>query len=394
MTNNTMMEIYKPSELSQILFVKNNNATDKLDFAKITPVQIDLINCLYYYARESMIKNEIILSESGATPFTIPLHRFSNDLNKYKGHEYNKIIDDLNAISDIKIVINSLGKNKDEEEMTITRFILEMSISKHKINTGKKSTTILLSNKLIQKFINVKKCFAKMFLKIQFSMTSKYSKLLYEILKDYENINEIVLDVDMVVMLLNDTNFKEWSIFRANVLDRAVKEINEKSDIKVSYEAIKEKVDDQRKQVTKIKFIIQKQPEFRLQQLGLMEQTIESHRFYHKSKTKLDALVKNGYQVIDEEMWIKTDINKNETKYEAETRIDAWLTNTEKEDKNRVFEYLATQLDDCDDPIVSIENYTVKGVFSKDVFTSNASETINLLNTIIEEMSDDHNFYN
>lgn len=233
-----------------------------------------------------------------------------------------------------------------------------------------------------------------MFLKIQFSMSSKYSKLLYEILKDYENINEIVLDVDMVVMLLNDTNFKEWSIFRANVLDRAVKEINEKSDIKVSYEAIKEKVDDQRKQVTKIKFIIQKQPEFRLQQLGLMEQTIESHRFYHKSKTKLDALVKNGYQVIDEEMWIKTDINKNETKYEAETRIDAWLTNTEKEDKNRVFEYLATQLDDCDDPIVSIENYTVKGVFSKDVFTSNASETINLLNTIIEEMSEDHNFYN
>lgn len=387
MANDTMMEIYKPSELSQILFVKGNS-TDNVDLVKITPGQIDLINCVYYYARESIVKNNTNLMDSGSTTIKIPLNKFTSDVEKYSAGQYGKVIDDLIAISNINIVINSLGKNKDEDTMLLTRFILEMEVSKHKSDTNKKMVTLLLSNKLIQKFINVKKCFAKMFLKIQFSMSSKYSKLLYEILKDYENISEIVLDVDMVVMLLNDTNFKEWSIFRANVLDRAVKEINEKSDINVEYEAIKEKVDEQRKQVTKIKFIISKQPESRLQQLGLMEQTVETHKFYHKSKTKLDALVKNGYQVIDEEMWIKTDITKNEAKYEAETRIDAWLSNTDPDDRNRVFECLASQLDDCDDPIVSIENYIIKGVFSKDTFTNNASETINMINAIIEELTE------
>lgn len=387
MANDTMMEIYKPSELSQILFVKGNS-TDNIDLVKITPGQIDLINCVYYYARESIVKNNTNLMDSGSTTIKIPLNKFTSDVEKYSAGQYGKVIDDLIAISNINIVINSLGKNKDEDKMLLTRFILEMEVSKHKSNTNKKMVTLLLSNKLIQKFINVKKCFAKMFLKIQFSMSSKYSKLLYEILKDYENISEIVLDVDMVVMLLNDTNFKEWSIFRANVLDRAVKEINEKSDINVEYEAIKEKVYEQRKQVTKIKFIINKQPESRLQQLGLMEQTVETHKFYHKSKTKLDALVKNGYQVIDEEMWIKTDITKNETKYEAETRIDSWLANTDPDDRNRVFECLASQLDDCDDPIVSIENYIIKGVFSKDTFTNNASETINMINAIIEELTE------
>ena len=84
-------------------------------------------------------------------------------------------------------------------------------------------------------------------------------------------------------------------------------------------------------------------------------------------------------------MWIKTDINKNEERYEAENRIDIWMKDTEKEDQNALFELLAQSFDNCEDPIVSIEDYLIRGVFSKDAFSRNPVETIELLNGIISE---------
>lgn len=244
----------------------------------------------------------------------------------------------------------------------------------------------MLSNRLIHKFINVKKYFAKMFFKIQFSFSSKYSKLLYELLKDYENIKSFTISLIKLVQLLNDTNYKEWSIFRANVLKRAISEINEKSDIIVSYEPIKEKLPDQRKQVTKIKFNIKKQSEQQLIKLGLIEESITSLPFYNKSKSKLDKLIKNGYKVVDEDMWIQTDIKKNEDRYDAEVRIDTWLKETEKDDKNKLYEILADNLDNCEDPMVIIEDYRIIGLFTKDLFTKSAQETLDKLNWIIDEL--------
>lgn len=218
-------------------------------------------------------------------------------------------------------------------------------------------------------------------------MISKYSKALYEILKDYENIKNISINMDLLYGLLNVNINKPsntaWSTFRVNILEKAITEINEKSDILVSYEPIKEKLDGQRLQVTKIKFNIEKQPESRLQELGLIQESIQSHKFYNKSKAKLETLVQNGYTVIDEEMWIETDIKKNEERYDAETRIDTWLKETSQQDKQMVYERLASSFDDCDDPMVVIDSYKIVGLFSKDSFTKNPIETIAMMNEAV-----------
>ena len=86
------------------------------------------------------------------------------------------------------------------------------------------------------------------YLQIQYSLGSKYSKLLYELLKDYSNLNEFVIDFSILKALLNVDNkdnpsIDNWSIFNRDILKRAVKEVSEKSDINVAYEPIKNIID-------------------------------------------------------------------------------------------------------------------------------------------------------
>jgi len=383
MVNVEMMEFNKPSELCQILFV-NGSARQEIELFKMTPFQVDLINIIYYKVRKTINQDKLEISEDGSTVFEYDLRDFYVLLNKYKKGQYGFLIDKLDELSNIKIVINSLGKNKDLDELTITRFIQEIKLSRHRKKETKK-VKLTLSNTLIHRFLNVKKYFSKMFFKIQFSMVSKYSKLLYEILKDYERLPSLTLEYDMLLNLMNVVAEKQlkWMLFNQNILKKSVNEINEKSDIFVNYEPIKEKLEGQRLQVTKVKFFIKKQSETTMKQLGLIEESITSNKFYNKSKNKLDRLVKNGYKVIDEEMWIKTDIDKNENQYQSEVRIDTWLKETDKNDQNELFEKMASLIKECDDPIVSIEDYKIIGVFSKEVFTKNPSETIETLNSII-----------
>jgi len=374
------LEINKPSELCQVVCMdENKNLTGEL-----TATQMDLMNLLLYKSRELIVKNQIEKVDEFFN-IEIELHYFNSILGKNTNSDYKRIVEHLTNLKRQLFVINALGKNKDIES-TVTSFVHKMTFSRHKDNY-KKLARIILDGEIINLVINTKKYFSKMFLKIQFDMVSKYSKALYELLKDYEGIRTITIDLQLIFGLLNvdiskKTNIK-WSTFRPNILEKAVNEINEKSDIKVSYEPIKEKIPGQRKQVTKIKFNINKQPESRLQELGLIEEPITSLPFYNKSKSKLDKLVKNGYNVIDEDMWIETDIKKNEDRYDAEVRIDKWLKETYQEVRNDIYKILAESLDDCEDPMAVIEDYRIVGLFTKEVFTKTPKETIDLLNEVI-----------
>ena len=371
-------EINKPSELTQVVFIQQ--VKKDLTIYKMSPLQIDLINSLIYKVREQIIKNSMELDDSiPSTLFEFNISEISSMLPKYNNNEYGEIIRQLDALSDVKIVINSLGKNKEIDEMIITRFIHEMRISRHR-QQGKKKIKLAISNTIINRFIHVKKYFSKMFFSIQFSMKSKYSKLLYEIVKDYEKLNVLVVSFENLTELLNVTedSQKKWSVFRANILKKAVDEINSRSDITVDYEPIKEKPEGQRLQVTKIKFFISKQPKARLQELGLIKESITTNQFYNKSKSKLDKLIKNGYKVIDEDIWIKTDIGKNEELYDTQTKLDDYFKEISKlsnDDKYNLQSALAIYLN-SDDPIVlfDTEKYIINDL-SGNILTKNAIET-------------------
>lgn len=73
-------------------------------------------------------------------------------------------------------------------------------------------------------------------------MKSKYSIRFYELFKSYSNLNIIRLPVEQLrsMLLLNASTFEKWKDFNSVVLQKAVGEINELTDIKVGYHPVKE----------------------------------------------------------------------------------------------------------------------------------------------------------
>ena len=71
------------------------------------------------------------------------------------------------------------------------------------------------------------------------AMKSKYSIRLYEILKSYEYLGAHTFEIDELKQRLGAEKYKTYKDFRVNVLDIAVREINDFSDIAVTYSAEK-----------------------------------------------------------------------------------------------------------------------------------------------------------
>ena len=396
-------EFNKPSGMIQSKVFKNENDMDK--HYGLSPVQFDTMNLMMYKIKESLLtefkttENIIKLITNDYDGFEkiidtswyeMTFSELFTFLGKDSSKNHKHIDADLKALTKVSITTNIFDKNKNIGQTTFN-MIRKYTRFKNKIK-------FKLEPELFQMVIlqqpNTDESFVKMKLVIQARfLNSVGSKRLYEFIKDWEFRGSISVSIDDLKTIMNlnteTPSNTTFAMVNRNHLKRAITEINEKSDILVSYEPIKEKLEGQRKQVTKIKFNIEKQPECRLQELGLIQPSVSSHKFYAKSKAKLDNLVQNGYKVIDEEMWIETDIKKNEHKYDAEIRIDTWLRETDQHQKNSIFQQLASSIEDCDDPTVIIDDYLIRGVFSKSVFSKNAAETIEMMNTVIQHTTAD-----
>ena len=78
-------------------------------------------------------------------------------------------------------------------------------------------------------------------LKYVLAMKSQYSIRLYELLKSYQRNNyEWFFDIDALKKQLNCENYKDFKDFRKRVLEPAVEEINEYSDITIAWEPVTE----------------------------------------------------------------------------------------------------------------------------------------------------------
>ena len=84
------------------------------------------------------------------------------------------------------------------------------------------------------------------------AMKSQYSIRLYEILKSYEYKHNIILTIDELKKQLFATKYTRYPDFKRYVLEKALKEIDDLSDLNVSYKIIKEG-----RTFTKIQFSIQ-----------------------------------------------------------------------------------------------------------------------------------------
>ena len=92
--------------------------------------------------------------------------------------------------------------------------------------------------------IEAKTLFTRFALEQVAPMKSVYSVRLYELLNQWKQAKQVSFDLNTFrgQLGVEDTEYKAMSDFKKRVLDLAVNEINEKSDLKISYEQVKKGV--------------------------------------------------------------------------------------------------------------------------------------------------------
>lgn len=124
------------------------------------------------------------------------------------------------------------------EESTVSWF--------NKVRTNKKSGTVTVrfDDDMMPYLLELTKnnqYYTHYQLKYVLPMKSQYAIRLYELLKSYQRNNyEWFFDIDGLKKQLNCESYKDFKDFRRRVLEPAVAEINEFTDIKIAWEPVKE----------------------------------------------------------------------------------------------------------------------------------------------------------
>lgn len=134
-------------------------------------------------------------------------------------------------------------------------------IDKAEINKYIGDVSILLNDELMPYLLQLKSNYTQYRLLYTLTMKGKYSIRMYELFRSYlyadSKKTEKIFEIEAFMRRLGmeeknmQTYLKNITMFKQKVLDKAIEEINERTDIKVKYELRKEK-----KRVTEIKFFI------------------------------------------------------------------------------------------------------------------------------------------
>lgn len=135
----------------------------------------------------------------------------------------------------IDIIYNRSIKVKDPNQEKEFRWIQEKA---YLDNQGR--AFIVFSNAIMPYLCQLETQFTKYRLKYVQNFDSPYSIRIYELLTQFKSINKRVVNIsDLRDMLGISNKFSTWNDFRRFIIDRSISEINEKSDLRVSYKPIK-----------------------------------------------------------------------------------------------------------------------------------------------------------
>ena len=84
-------------------------------------------------------------------------------------------------------------------------------------------------------------------------MRSRYSVRMYELLKSYAYLDEITFSLEELKKKLQTTGYSDYKNFRVRVLEKAIEEINEHTDIRVEFKPIRTS-----RVITHLRFIIER----------------------------------------------------------------------------------------------------------------------------------------
>lgn len=118
--------------------------------------------------------------------------------------------------------------------------ILVRWINKAWINKNSGIVKIRLDDDMKPYLLQLQERFTQYELIYTLAMRSQYSIRLYELLKSYEYQHRKIFNLDDLKRILSAENYTRFPDFKRKVLDIALREINDLSDLNVTYEIIKE----------------------------------------------------------------------------------------------------------------------------------------------------------
>lgn len=128
-------------------------------------------------------------------------------------------------------------------------------------------------------------------------LSSVYSQNLYEQMKSYQNmpkqpqITFTIADLHRIMQTEKVKNYQSFNKFKTKCIERAIKDINEKTDIKVEIEVVKDQK-DKRKAVGIAFTIYSKDEQYNYNGCWLSEYEIEDIIYNHHAKAKIAELAK------------------------------------------------------------------------------------------------------
>ena len=146
----------------------------------------------------------------------------------------DEIISSLKGLQDIKIEYNIFEKDKEKWGRRSLIGDVEIEINKQKNNSFLEfEIPVKMKNKILNPTM-----YAPLDIYLIAGFKSAYTIILYEFLRDYltaPKVKYLTITQFRKIMSLSDNKYKEFKYLKRDVLDKAVSEINKKSDLETNY---------------------------------------------------------------------------------------------------------------------------------------------------------------
>lgn len=218
-SNNTLI----PIQAQEYKIIKSNDLIQQSRFSLSLQEQKIILYLISKIKPEDMDLEEY--------EFQIQDFCFICGLDKNNGANYKYIKQTLKGLRDKSIWIT----RNDGAQVTLGW------ISKVVINPGSGNVLIKLDDDMKPYLVQLQKRYTSYELLYTLAMRSQYSIRIYELLKSYEyQKKKVVFDINSLKEIVNAETYTRFPDFKRKVIDIAIREINDFSDLNVSYEMIKE----------------------------------------------------------------------------------------------------------------------------------------------------------
>lgn len=265
------------------------------------------------------------------------------DGNRPDKREYQIYVNDIETITgrkwnyqQLREATESIGSRMFEIEtpQSLKQLWLFSSVE-YLIGTG--SFVVKINEDAMPYFFELKNNFTMLHLKSVLSCTSKYAKRLYAIACQWRSVGSVTFEISELKRMLGLINkkgeeqFERISEFKTKVLEIAAKQINEFTDINISFELIK-----RGRSFQKVKLLIDKMPSTQ-QELPLcidymksVEENIKEAVVQKFKNTIMLYGISESYADILSKKVSQNEFEKEtqalNKKIAAEKNIDAWTT--------------------------------------------------------------------